>query len=676
MPDEKQRDEGMMHGGTGVYDFYQQDDSRLLGWLHEAIIEGQAINQNDPAYDSIDEMMDFVEGKQHTGDSPSWIHRVVVNQFRKVLRTHVSALTDVNPLFGWKTGNPKFSMTADQLNSLTVIWWINTFADLEIADCVRYSLLAGAGDLVIEYDKFYQGGDTRIISRDPRDTLPIRPSRDRSIQNWVGVTLREAHSVNKLRAYFPGNDGIIVPDTGIFPQAVSRFRQRKRGITTPVRTLDGLTNSRTPTPGRDLGYECTLYRTFINDLSMNTGGSPVLMGKPGTAWSYTVEPGARLYPNKRLVLWTAQGILYDGASPFGHGMFPVSRLKLEPWPWLFLGMPLLLDLKTGQTALNHLVNGMLQNIDQHIKQGSVWDKNMPEGVVKRFDPREPYWKVKKNAMMGDGMKLADVSELPSWAPAFLTSMFAKFDELSEVANLQAFLNLRQAPGADTIQKFMDALTPGIRLEARQLEAFLRDVATMWKGNTFQFQSTARRFQLLGDTAKLVEDVDYDPDSMVPAMNKSEAGYIPELDIARPWFERAQFMSNQFSFRVEPNSLLATASAERKLLALQLSRQGYLDFWTLMTDILGYPNVGDPPAMPLPIIGDVPEGTSPAVDPVTGQPLPILSLRTPRTITERLMAQQQLGIGQTVSPAGRKASGQEAPHLEVKDGGTRATVAES
>ena len=54
----------------------------------------------------------------------------------------------------------------------------------------------------------------------------------------------------------------------------------------------------------------------------------------------------------------------------------------------------------------------------------------------------------------------------------------------------------------------------------------------------------------------------------------------------------------------------------------------------------------------------------------------LEMRSPVTITERLMAQQLLGIGMTQTPAGRKASGGDSPKVEDKDGGSRTTVTES
>jgi hypothetical protein len=64
------------------------------------------------------------------------------------------------------------------------------------------------------------------------------------------------------------------------------------------------------------------------------------------------------------------------------------------------------------------------------------------------------------------------------------------------------------------------------------------------------------------------------------------------------------------------------------------------------------------------------------DPASGQ---LLEIRVPMTITERLQAQQLMGIGMTESPAGRKASGGAAPKQETKsdgEGGQRTTITES
>jgi hypothetical protein len=43
----------------------------------------------------------------------------------------------------------------------------------------------------------------------------------------------------------------------------------------------------------------------------------------------------------------------------------------------------------------------------------------------------------------------------------------------------------------------------------------------------------------------------------------------------------------------------------------------------------------------------------------------MELRVPSTITERLQAQQQLGIGMMANAQGRKATNEEPPHTETK-----------
>jgi hypothetical protein len=65
-----------------------------------------------------------------------------------------------------------------------------------------------------------------------------------------------------------------------------------------------------------------------------------------------------------------------------------------------------------------------------------------------------------------------------------------------------------------------------------------------------------------------------------------------------------------------------------------------------------------------------------LDPMSGQ---VMELRVPQTVTERLMAQQMLGIGMTQNPAGRKATGQDMPQTQTKTdefGAERQTVSES
>jgi len=71
-----------------------------------------------------------------------------------------------------------------------------------------------------------------------------------------------------------------------------------------------------------------------------------------------------------------------------------------------------------------------------------------------------------------------------------------------------------------------------------------------------------------------------------------------------------------------------------MIYLQLTRAGWMDIFTLW-EILGIPN-----------IGVLPDNV--------------------RTIPERLLYMQQLGLAGDVNAAGRKASGQEPPRVVMKE----------
>jgi hypothetical protein len=249
------------------------------------------------------------------------------------------------------------------------------------------------------------------------------------------------------------------------------------------------------------------------------------------------------------------------------------------------------------------------------------------------------------------------------------------------------------------------------MEGRRFEAFLRPLAEMLKINIFQFESTARRLTILGEPGIALSDFDFDPGQLIPGMSprdpqgNEDPKYLPEFDASLPRHLRAQAMWKLLTFTISPHSLLSINNAEQKMIRLQLARMGYYDFWSLM-ESLEVPNIGTPPPIPLPpleppnpeeVMLDIAKqvGSPGGVDPATGQVIPpsppqpgkyqigpageVLELRVPETVTERLMAQQMLGIGMTENPAGRKASGGSEPKAETKTdetGAPRQTVTES
>jgi len=692
-------------------------DPRVLGWLREWIQEGDMINRQDPSYDLIGKAQDYIVGNQLSADQCKlkYLPQVVINETRKAMQAHVAAITDLKPVAGWKT-NPEFQVQANMLNQYLMAEWMTTMMDLDLGDCVKYSLAGGTGDLVIDWDPHApHGGAHQLTARDPRDTLPLRPSFGRSNQLWEGACFREEHTVNVLRGMYPMQAHAFKasPDT-LLGQVMGRFRTGLSRLISPADPLDSIAwPGSASTTRRARSGAIVLYRAYFKDRTRNLTTKPIVMGTPGANWSYVVQPQQPLYPRGRLLVATEDTIIYDGPNTYWHGMFPFCRLKLWSVPWQFLGVPLFNDLLPLQDAINDTMHDIRLAMRQWTNPDITYNRTaVSEATMKLMDPRRPGKRVKVMPGFGDPWKKEDGPN-----PAIIQmgiemweKLTQKFTDLSGTANLQALLQLRQMPSADTIQKYYEALTPEIRSEARQVELFLRDFSEMVKINYFQFLSQSKRVQILGQGGNTLNEFDFDPEQFVPSLRPGDPGYTPELDgqtTSRD--QRAQYFHKQFVFIVQPNSVLAMDATERKMMRVQLARMGYYDFWSLH-ETLETPNVGAPPALPLPPLtpppADVltqmlaqvqntpgalgamstgamglPQYTDPAsqrtftMDVASGQ---ILEVRVPVTVTERLQAQSSLGIGQTVNPAGRKASGQAAPQSETKNDepGGRQTITES
>lgn len=675
-------------------------DPRVVGWLREAVQEGDRINQSDPSYDQAAQGMAYVVGEQRKvgRDAPAaYLPQMTINESRKVVQAHASVLTDLKPVWTYKSENPAYSQHGYLLNSLIIAWYVKTMADLELGNTAKYALAAGTADTLCEWDPHARfGGDHRIMARDYRDTLPWRPApMSRNVQDWQGVTFREEHTINVLRGMYPTKALLFnATSDSLLGTLMGRFRSLTSRLISPATdTLGGLSSASSnlkPKSGHVL-----LYRTFLEDQTRNLTLKPIVMGPPGASYTFVCQPGERLYPNKRCIVSTPEVIVWDGPSPFWHGMFPFSRLKLWEVPWQFNGVSLLNDLIPLQDGINDLTNDIRLGIKQWMDQTTVYDRQaVSESFMKLFDPRRPGAKVKTNPTYGDGFKKLDGPnpQVLALGLEFLEKLISKFGDLSGVANLETLLQLRQMPGADTIRTYYEAQTPALRSEGRMIEAYIRDLAEMLKVNTFQYMTQAKRVAMLGEAALTLEDFDFDPGNLVPALEPGQPGYTKELDASLPREQRAQFFHQLLSFRVNPNSLLAMDAPERKMLMLTLAREGLVDILTLL-EALEVPNVGTFPPMPLPpvrppdpqevlksLVGDPVAGTPPDGKYIMGPDGQVLEMRQPLTIIERLQAQQALGLTPGAgAEAGRPPSGQAEPHSEEKSdgkGGKRQVVSES
>src|SRR3990167_3529496 len=408
----------MEYSGSGLLDLpatsaetLQHGDLRVLGWLKEWVQEGDLINRSDPSYENITRAQQYIVGEQLSTEQRrlKYLPQITINETRKAMQAHVSAITDLKPVVGWRA-NAEYRVQADLLNQYLLAEWITTMMDLDLGDCVKYALAGGTGDLVVDWDPHAPlGGAHQLTARDARDTLPLRPSYGRSIQTWEGLCLREEHTVNVMRSMYPTKAHLFkaATDTAL-GTILGRFRTGLSRLLSPADPLDQIGSGTAATSRRRHRGSLVLYRAYFHDRTRNLTTSPIAMGTPGANWAYVVQPQEPLYPRGRLVVATDDAIVYDGSNTYWHGLFPPCRLKLWSVPWQFLGIPLFNDLLPIQDGLNDTMHDIRLGIRQWIDPDITYNRNaVSEATMRLMDPRRPGKRVKVMPGFGEPWKKED-----------------------------------------------------------------------------------------------------------------------------------------------------------------------------------------------------------------------------------------------------------------------------
>lgn len=643
-------------------------ESLVLGFAKDAIQEGQQFVQAQKGYEKIALSIAAIMGDK-AETFPTALSSTSLNHIGKTATDLCSFMTDIKPFWEYKTQNKRYEANCELYGKLSAHWYQQRQIDLKLASGIK--LITAAGTFFAHQVWNETPQDIDMIPEDPRDVLPIRPgSIEFTLQDSFGVIVRRERTVNYLKRLYPSKAHLIKPDRDgsvslslantrigqLFASALSPFHERLFGSRPAANNLP-----RVPV--------CDLYTMYLDDQAEHKSVNPRYMGDWGlddqgnpralNNWSYKVEKGERLYPRKRLVIFTSTAILYDGPSIYWHGLFPLSKLTLDPWQWApWFGKGLLWDCLPVQKALDKVERVIDDHVEKWAQPDVLADRNaVAKSSLDRVNSRRAGLKLRYNALAGkDSIAIRYPDPLPEYLVAGLPGFYIEqIRTLSGASDASQLMRLNQMPASDTVDKILETMSPSIRLRSRYIEAFMREFAMMLAYNFTQFYTIKRRFTIAGDEGVLPEDFDFDPGNMLPDYPHEEdvddEGNPTALALARgprPRYDRAQEVMKQYSFTIAKGSLLSASEMEKKLIFLQLRRSGEIDKWTF-AEVFDIPNMGTPP-----------EGAN--------------------TIPQRLLAEQMMGIGLNAGPTGmaaggggggspgRKASGQEPPRLKVSESG--------
>ena len=671
---------------------FQSTEDRKLGWLKEANEDGDLYLKSQRAWKDIDKAVDIISGEGIPTVSKR-MSKIHINMLKRDIRETVATLSNIRPLWGYKTDNNDFMALATILNKLLMSWYLNTFADRSIRQALQYACGTGKGYVspVWQNDFWVTGrGDIKLKVYGPRSVRPIQIGKDHDIQLAYGCTLTDEVPFARACATYPTQTDLFSPDRTT-PTWMKSGIRRVQKFLSPVLNQFG-SGSRKESDA-SIFPTVDIHKTFTMDLSFNDSGHDVMMGDPGTSWYYKVPSykseiptgvidkstnqmtyrkatleDAMLFPLRRMTLWTNQGILYDGTSHFWHAKVPIIPFEVDDWPWDYLGRSMVSDGQSIQESATRLLRAVDDSANARLDPGLQYDETLlSQSLMERFNPRVGGQRVKVNMQMGDGIKpilSPAFYDVPSWIGQYIEQLWEKMHHVLGTRDIQAIAKAKQVPAGDSLEKLMELAGPIVTDMSRNMEKSMRDLGEMWKGLAMQFYDTKRRVQVLGKDGVTEEDFDYDPGNMIPSHLPDEIVRMKNNELPKEFVSRASIIErakthiNSCVFHVTPNSLHQVTQLTRKLLQLQLFKAGFpIDPWT-MAEGMDIDNFGTP--------GKVAQllGAEKTPSDVMGKWIMFMELKA------------KLGEAMGGGQKGRKPSGQSAPAIQSKDGGTRSTVRES
>lgn len=576
----------------------------VLGWAIEALQESDFYIRNQPGYGRSKELSRLITGDDRPFREGS-LSTTSDNETGRLFGVQSADLTDWKPYWQYESFNADYEQQV-RIQSNILTSWFPKYGERATELTVKRALISGASVGNLVWDPNRQ--DIALNSRHIHDVRPIRPFGDTgSFQDCFAVIDQREMPVNYVKQMFPHASAYIRAERDA--SVASALNQASARVFRGSPLM--MQNQLASLPSSKLGAlpVVDLYRLYVDDRSVNESDGDVEMGDWGDAadgsgrriplndWSYTVVPGDPLYPLKRLIIFTREVMLYDGPSNYWHAMFPYAKLCLDTMPDSWFGTSAFWRLIPLQRSLDRLYRAVDDHVAKILHPGKQAPKiGVAASELARFKTNMPGQSVR----YGPAGKI-EVTEIPDLDPTVLLQIDKILARMAAHVGTQQLMNLASLAGVTEdpkIEQMLATLQPETRSRSRAIEAFQRDVGTIFAYNVAEFYPMGRRVAMLGDDGVTIQDYDIDRYSLIPAYVGSDydaSGRVrPEIhNNPRPRFDRGREFYRQFSLNIKPASMLKSAETTERLLTLTMRRQGDAPLhYTLKK--LGFEGVGPAP----------------------------------------------------------------------------------
>lgn len=551
---------------SGTTDHSERADNRLLAYRDAALEQGLSELRSNPEYEMISDYIECLEGKMWRGiNLASWRSRFTDNKMAKARIDALAYLTDIKPTIDVKTCVKEYEDSAKVIQGVIHEEWVTRRMDVALEEAVDHALFGtGYWKIGCTYP-----GEFSILPCGMDTVLPIQQGKD--LQDSTAVLYRAFRPPQFFVSRWPtrsqgiereANPGFLATQT----EQMSRpwnLQEYSWNSMSPAMRYHKIRQSPSSS-AQDQWAQFPLIELqefWIDDWHINEGSEEVIIKDPYRTleehnYWYRVKPGQRLYPRKRLLIFAGNRVMYDGPSPYWHGLFPFAKLRINPVVWSSGGLSLYRDLKPLNQSINRVGAGIENVVEKAIKPITITkDGAVNSTSWERFFTDKAGAKLKLTPLGNPAtdVRFVDPPNLPGYVEQHRQYLLAAFREQAGQLDINGMGKKKQLPGGDTVEMFKDSLTSSRRRELRNLEFFLEDAGRIAVPCVAQFFSRDQRMKMLGKEGLTQADFDYKPGTMC-----SWAG-LPE-----------EFHKN-FSVRIQPGTMHQGSKDRNKQVAIALRK---------------------------------------------------------------------------------------------------------
>lgn len=593
-------------------------EDRLLEWFDVALKTGESHLRSQRAWHLAERCLSILLNEEDIKlpEGNDELSRLYINRIAKVTMEAIANQANIRPRWRFvasNKSNEKQVKDAELFDKKLEYWWTDQQGDLALTSVLQHAAPTGTGYIgLLPKRDLFGDGKYKIKPNvyDYKSVMVGHLPKNQNIDDAYFTIIVEEMPLSQFHEEFPQYQSYENIESGTPSWMWNGFKKSAKQVYSVFNMKqwreDRAKQIDNPFPNVKAFY------IYIRDTTINTTGSPILMGDINDDFSYIVpsyydeygeinqiETGqyetvytdtntngenkdkipvyrnvekrdCMLYPNRRLLICTRDKVLYDGANKYWtNGLVPIAPFHFIKWVTEFLGLPFISSAISAQTELNRLLRGLMDAVIGKINPPLGVDESVPDKFLKNFNPRAAIGKVIKYPLrlLKDAFSPilpADFYNIDARAFELVKFLIDSIDYILSSNDLSAALKLRQTPSADTQEKLLESMGAIPTAINRGIERSLERLGNIWLGLECQYSTTQETIRILGADSLSYETYDYDPNSIIPLTDENDR---------RPRWKRAKDYLTNLTFTIAPNSLHERQSITHKLELLQMKNVG-------------------------------------------------------------------------------------------------------